>query len=89
MESLEKEKFYLEKPSLKRKECIKEFLEDNFNKACKEMYICFKNIDNTMYEKIPNELLKVIIGNMDSDYYLYYDESKKSMSKNYQKKQRI
>lgn len=26
-------------------------LEDNFNKACKEMYICFKNIDNTMYEK--------------------------------------
>ena len=47
------------------------------------MYICFKNIDNTMYEKIPNELLKVIIGNMDNDYYLYYDESKKSMSKNY------
>ena len=63
-------------------------IEKNYNGEVKvdfiyKEYICFKNIDNTMYEKIPNELLKVIIGNMDSDYYLYYDESKKSMSKNY------
>ena len=52
-------------------------MKSNFNKACKELYICFKNIDNTIYEKIPNEFLKVIIENMDSDYYFYYDENKK------------
>lgn len=52
-------------------------MKNNFNKACKELYICLKNIDNAMYEKIPDELLKEIIENMDSDYYFYYDENKK------------
>lgn len=52
-------------------------MENNFNKACKELYICLKNVDNAMYKKIPDELLKVIIENMDSDYYFYYDENKK------------
>lgn len=50
---------------------------NNFNKACKELYICLKNIDEDLYELIPNELLKIIIQNMDSDYYFYYDENKK------------
>jgi len=52
-------------------------MKSNFSKACKELYICFKNLDNTIYEKIPTEFLKVIIENMDSDYYFYYDENKK------------
>lgn len=57
-------------------------MKDNFNKACKELYICLKNIDNTLYEKVPAKLLKVIIENMDSDYYFYYDETKKIYEQN-------
>lgn len=57
-------------------------MKNNFNKACKELYICLKNVDNAMYEKIPDEVLKKIIENMDSDYYFYYDENKKIYEQN-------
>ena len=55
---------------------------NNFNKACKELYICLKNIDAELYFKIPNEFLKGIIENMDSDYYFYYDYNKKFYEQN-------
>jgi len=55
---------------------------NNFNKACKELYICLKNIDDELYNKIPKELLKEIIENMDSNYYFYYDVNKKIYEQN-------
>lgn len=56
---------------------------NNFNKSCKELYICFKNIDDDLYNKIPEEILKIIIDNMDSDYYFYYDVNKKFYEQNF------
>ena len=32
----------------------------NFNKACKELYICLKNIDKELYELLPNDQNKKI-----------------------------
>lgn len=55
---------------------------NNFNKACKELYICLKNIDDELCQKIPNELFKKIIENMDSDYYFHYDKNKKIYEQN-------
>ena len=57
-------------------------MKNNFNKACKELYICLKNIDDTMYEKIPTKFLKLIIENMDSDYCFCYDYNKKIYEQN-------
>ena len=57
-------------------------MKDNFNKACKELYICLNNIDNTLLEKIPVEFFKLIIENMDSDYYFCYDNNKKIYEQN-------
>lgn len=57
-------------------------MKNNFNKACKEFYICLKHIDYTMYEKIPAKFLKGIIENMDQDYDFYYDENKKIYEQN-------
>ncbi len=55
---------------------------NSFNKACKELYICLKNIDNELVQKIPNELLEEIIKNMDADYYFHYDNTKKIYEQN-------
>lgn len=57
-------------------------MKGNFNKACKELYLCLKNIDDEMYKKIPTELLKVIIENMDDNYSFSYDEKKKIYEQN-------
>ena len=55
---------------------------NNYNLACKELYICLKNIDNELYNKIPNEFLKEIIKNMDADYYFHYDDNKRIYEQN-------
>ena len=55
---------------------------NNFNKACKELYICLKNIDDELFQKIPNELFEEVIKNMDTDYYFHYDNSKKIYEQN-------
>lgn len=56
---------------------------NSFNKACKELYICLKNIDDELYQKIPSKLLKEIIKNMDSDYYFHYDVTKNIYEQNF------
>lgn len=56
---------------------------NNYQKACKELYICLKNIDDELYNKIPYEVIKYIIENMDSDYYFHYDYSKKIYEQNF------
>ena len=55
---------------------------NNYNKACKELYICLKNIDDELFQKIPNELFAEIIKNMDADYYFHYDSNKKIYEQN-------
>ena len=55
---------------------------NNYQKACKELYICLKNMDDELYNKIPYEVIKYLIENMDSDYYFYYDYSKKIYEQN-------
>ena len=57
-------------------------MKNNFNKACKELYICLENIDNALLEKIPVQFLKLIIENMDSDYYFCYEYNKKIYEQN-------
>ena len=52
-------------------------MNDNFSKACKELYICLKNIDNELIDLIPAEFLKLIIENVDNEYIFIYNESKK------------
>ena len=52
-------------------------LENNFNKVCKELYICLSNIDDSLFNKIPINIYKIIIENMDSDYCFDYDYNKK------------
>ena len=52
-------------------------MNDNFYRACKELYICLKNINQELYELIPIDFLNMIIENMDNDYYFHYNENKK------------
>lgn len=57
-------------------------LENDFNKVCKELFICLKNIDVDLLNKIPNDIYKTIIDNIDSDYYFEYDCNKKLYEQN-------
>ena len=52
-------------------------MNDNFYKACKELYICLKNVSQELYELIPIDFLHMIIENIDNDYYFHYNENKK------------
>ena len=55
---------------------------NNFSKACKELYICLKNIDVELFDKIPIELYRIILENLDKDYYFQYDCSKEFYEQN-------
>lgn len=57
-------------------------LENDFNKVCKELFICLKNIDEELFNKIPMNIYRVIIDNIDSDYYFEYDVNKKLYEQN-------
>lgn len=52
-------------------------MEDNYRKACKEVFICLKYVDEELFQLIPIELYTMIVSNMDRDYYFYYDNNKK------------
>ena len=52
-------------------------MNDNFYKACKELYICLKNVSQELYELIPIDFLNMIIENIDNDYYFHYNDNKK------------
>lgn len=52
-------------------------MKDNYSKACKEVFVCLKYIDEKLFHLIPIELYTDIISNMDMDYYFHYDNNKK------------
>lgn len=52
-------------------------MKDNYRKACKEVFICLKYVDEDLLHLIPIELYTMIVSNMDKDYYFNYDNNKK------------
>ena len=52
-------------------------MEENYRKACKELYVCLENTANELVSKIPDSLINKIIENMDSNHNFKYDSNKK------------
>lgn len=52
-------------------------MEDNYNKALKEVYVILNYIDEEEKNKIPKEMLELIKENMDKEYNFKIDKNLK------------